>query len=121
MRGSKLEQHTYTREALGFPINVALSGCGNDTLIKITGGCAPHIGSVSVAYLDSGEPALRTLLLPGHRDDVVSDMFAEAIAKKLGATVTVVCGIHYEEPGKEGIETILERTRSLLDEVINSI
>ena len=59
--------------------------------------------------------------MPPGTGDVVSDMFAEAIAKKLGATVTVVCGIHYEEPGKEGIETILERTRSLLDEVINSI
>lgn len=116
-----MNKSSFEREVLGFPICVALSGCGNDTLVKITGGCAPHIGSVSVAYLDSGEPALRTLLLPGHRDDVVSDLFAEAIAKKLGATVTVVCGIHYEEPGKEGIEEIMACVRGLLDEVINSI
>lgn len=80
-----MNRNSFEREVLGFPINVALSGCGNDTLVKITGGCAPHIGSVSVAYLDSGEPSLRTLLLPGHRDDVVSDMFAEALSKKLGA------------------------------------
>ncbi len=116
-----MEQLVFRRDALGFPINVALSGCGNDTLVKITGGCAPHIGSVSVAYTDSGEPVLRTLLLPGHRDDVVSDMFAEALSKKLGATVTVVCGIHYEEPGKDGLELILARARELLDEVLNSI
>lgn len=116
-----MNRNSFEREVLGFPINVALSGCGNDTLVKITSGCAPHIGSVSVAYLDSGEPSLRTLLLPGHKDDVVSDMFAEALSKKLGATVTVVCGIHYEDPGPEGIEAILECTRKLLDEVVGSI
>ena len=116
-----MSKSSFEREVLGYPISVELSGCGNDTLVKITGGCAPHIGSVSVAYLDSGEPALRTLLLPGHRDDVVSDLFAEAIAKKLGATVTVVCGIHYEEPVKAGIEEIMACVRGLLDEVINSI
>ena len=59
-----MQRLSFERQALGLPINVTLSGCGNDTLVKITGGCSPHIGSVSVAYWDSGEPVLRTLLLP---------------------------------------------------------
>ena len=116
-----MDRSNFAREVLGFPINVELSGCGNDTLVKITGGCAPHIGSVSVAYLDSGEPALRTLLLPGHRDDAVSDMFAEALSRKLGATVTVVCGIHYEEPGRAGIEEIMACVRELHADVRSAI
>lgn len=111
----------YEREVLGQMLTARTERLGGDMLVEITGGCAPHIGSVSVAYLDSGEPSLRTLLLPGHRDDVVSDMFAEALSKKLGATVTVVCGIHYKDPGPEGIEAILECTRALLDEVVGSI
>lgn len=115
-----MQRLSFERQALGLPINVTLSGCGNDTLVKITGGCSPHIGSVSVAYWDSGEPVLRTLLLPGHRDDVVSDMFAEGLSRKLGATVTAVCGIHYEAPGRDGIEAVLACTRELLDEVLGA-
>lgn len=115
-----MQKLSFEREALGFPINVTLSGCGNDTLVKISGGCTPHIGSVSVAYWDSGEPVLRTLLLPGHRDDVVSDMFAERLSSRLGATVTVVCGIHYESPGREGIDAVLECTRELLGDVLDA-
>ena len=50
----------------------------------------------------------------------MSDMFAERLSSRLGATVTVVCGIHYESPGREGIDAVLECTRELLDDVLDA-
>jgi len=47
-------------------------------------------------------------------------MFAEGLSRKLGATVTAVCGIHYEAPGRDGIEAVLACTRELLDEVLGA-
>lgn len=115
-----MDKLSFEREAHGLPICVTISGRGNDTLVKITGGRATHIGSVSVAYWDSGEPVLRTLLIPGHRDDVVSDMFAERLSRKLGATVTAVCGIRCQSPDRDGDEAILQCTRELLTDVLGA-
>ena len=116
---SDLQELSFEREALGLPISVTLSGSGNDTLVKIRGGSAPEIGSVSVAYCDGGEPVLRTLLRPGSRDDVVSDMFAERLSRKLGSTVTAVCCIRCTAGG-EGDSAVLECTRELLDDVLGA-
>ena len=38
-----MNRNSFEREVLGFPINVALSGCGNDTLVKITSLSLIHI------------------------------------------------------------------------------
>lgn len=113
-----MQKLSFEREALGLPISVTLSFRGNDTLVKISGGGAPEIGSVSVAYCDGGEPVLRTLLRPGY-SDVVSDMFAEGLSRKLGATVTAVCGIRCAACG-EGAAAVLECTRELLDDVLGA-
>ncbi len=93
---------------------------GGDWLVSITGGCAPHIGSISTAYFESCELKLDTLLLPHHRDDVVGDMFARELAARLGCTVTAVCGIHYESPGREGIAEIVRCTGEILSDILQS-
>ena len=107
------------RFVLGWRISATLERSGADWLIRVAGGCAPHIGSVSTAWWEEGELRRKTLLLPGHRDDAVSDLFAEEAAKRTRSTVTVVCGIHYNQPGREGIARILECTRLLLEDVLS--
>lgn len=59
-----MQELSFEREALGLPISVTLSGSGNDTLVKIRGGSAPEIGSVSVAYCDGGEPCCARCCVP---------------------------------------------------------
>lgn len=110
-----------TRSVLGFDITAELKYMGQDALVSIAGGCRAHIGSISTAYYDGGELKLNTLLLPEHRDDVVGDMFARALAERLGVSVTAVCGIHYDAPGKEGILEIVSCTRQLLDELLAAL
>ena len=103
---------------LNWPISVSLTQSGPDWLVRIAGGCAPHIGSVSVAYVENDEVILEKILLPTHRDDVVGDRFAKVLARRFHATVTVVCGIHYEAPGKEGLRQIVACSESLLQEIL---
>ena len=114
-------ENCFEKEVLGFPIKALLSKSGGDWLVQITGGCAPHIGSVSVGYWLQDRAEVKTILLPTHRDDVVSELFAGALAERLHSTVAVACGIHYENPGKEGLSQIVACTRELLDEILKSL
>ena len=103
---------------LNWPISVSLTQSGPDWLVIIVGGCAPHIRTISVAYEENHEVVLQKILLPTHRDDVVGDRFAKVLAKQFHATVTVICGIHYETPGKEGLRQIVTCGENLLQEIL---
>lgn len=105
------------RSALGWPIFVDAVCLGTDWLLQITGGCAPHIGSISVGTFENGEVILRKILLPTHRDDVIGNRFAEVLARQLKVTVTVICDIHYETPGQEGLRKIVDCSEELLRDI----
>ena len=116
-----METKCFEKKVLNYPIAVQLSKSGADWLVKISGGCTPHIGSISVAYWTQNGVKMKTILLPTHRDDVVSEQFAKALATHFHSTVTVVCGIHYENPNKQELSQIVSCTQDLLDEILNSI
>lgn len=106
------------RDVLGFPLTVELIRAGPDLQVSIRGGERPHIGSVTVAAQGNAGVALRTWHGPGHRDDVIGDAFAQALARRTGGTVCVSCGIHYDNLSRAQIETVVEQARLLLDDVL---
>lgn len=108
----------FETEALGLPIIAELTNIGTDYLITIRGGCRHHIGSISTAYRMDGRIQLEKTLLPEHRDDVISDMAAIRLCETFGATVTVVCGVHYDAPGKDGIREIVNAAEHLIDKIM---
>ena len=108
----------YERTVLGHPISATLSDIGEDLLVQVTGGCAPHVGSVSIGYPADGGISTEKLLLPTHRDDVVGDLFARTLAQRLSRKVTVICGIHYDAPGKDGLAQIVACAQALLDDIV---
>ena len=108
---------SYSVTVLGYPITASLTQLGADYLVTVTGGCGPHIGSVSVARWDGSAPVLETVLLPTHRDDVVGNRFASALCGQLHTAVTVVCGIHYDGPSREDLKTIVAGTEDLLRQI----
>ena len=112
-----MEIYHFEQIVLDWPISVELKRYGLDWMVQITGGCAPHIGSVSVGTFADGEVHLRKILLPSHRDDVIGDRFAETLTKQLRTTVSVVCGILYDMPGKEGLRKIFDCPERLLQEI----
>ena len=113
-----MKKSHYEKQVLGYPICIDLQPLGKDLLVQITGGCAPHIGSISVGYWEKGRSHLKTILLPEHRDDIVGDEFAKTLYEHLHIAVTVICGIHYEAPGKDGLAEIVACTERLLQDIL---
>lgn len=108
----------FETEALGLPIVAELTHIGTDYLLTICGGCRHHIGSISTAYMVDGRIQLEKTLLPTHRDDVIGDMAAVRLCETFGSTVTVICGIHYDSPGKDGISEIVTAAEQLVDKIM---
>ena len=106
---------------LGWPLRVEAEALGGDWLIHITGGCAPHIGSVSTAWKNDGAVAVQTVCVPGHRDNAVSERFARALADHLDAVVCVTCGIHYDGIDRSGIDAVLSAADDLLQRLIAAL
>ena len=71
-----MKPSTYEKQVLGHSITVSIHQIGEDWLVEISGGCRPHIGSVSVGTFAEGQVSLQKVLLAEHRDDVIGDLFA---------------------------------------------
>ncbi len=106
-----------TNSVLGRPITVTAASLGDDWQITIAGGCAPHVGSVSLAEYTDGEVFLRTLERPAHKDQLVGDLFAKTIAAQCKCAVCVTCGIHYDQPSKADLECITACAQDLLSQL----
>ena len=102
------------KEVLGKTIEARYFEVGNDLLVIITGGDAPHVGSVSVCQMHSNKLRLLKIVLPMHRDDVISDKLARILAERLNTTVCVVCGIHYNQLKKQEITEIVKACDELM-------
>lgn len=110
-------RHELSREVLGHPITVTALPAGGDWSVTVLGGCAPHVGSVSLAEYENGSVKLRTLLRDSHKDQVVGDRFARRLAEQGRCTACVSCGIHYDAPNKADLEQIVACADALLDEL----
>ncbi|QTA93063.1 hypothetical protein [Desulfonema magnum] len=101
---------------------------GQDVLVAISGGEKPHIGAVSVAQ---PRPSLRdpevtsatasVICLLGHKEDALAKSISEVLAAKLNTQVVVTAGIHWDNLTKEGIQTVVQNSRSLLDMILEKI
>ena len=103
-----------TKEIFGFPITVTATPAGTDWNVIILGGCAPHVGSVSLAEFNGSEVSLRTLLRETHKDQIVGDRFARMLAEQRKCAVCVSCGIHYYNANPQQLQQIVAATEELL-------
>ncbi len=110
-----------SREIFGHPIKVSACPAGDDWNIIITGGCAPHVGSVSLAEYQNNTVTLRTLLREEHKDQIVGDRFARELALRYHCTVCVSCGIHFDGPTPDDLSQIVSITDELLNELCCTI
>ncbi|QDH23383.1 hypothetical protein [Saccharibacillus brassicae] len=97
--------YTYHSDAAQKEIVVERRDVGRDTLLIVTGGAA-HIGAVSTAYMERGEVRVQTCVVPGHREQVLSEPAARRAARLLRRTVTVAMGIHYDGLTRAQIDEI---------------
>lgn len=81
----------------------------------VFGGDLSHIGAVSVV---DAKGVLQTVILDGHKDYHVSNMWAERLFEKYRVPVSVSAGIHYEQITKEEIGEVLALCSQLLEGVM---
>lgn len=111
----RIELHA---QVLGYPITAAAIPAGQDWVVSVLGGCAPHAGSVSLAEYTDGTVVLRSLLRETHKDQIVGDRFARELARQLQCTVSVTCGIHYDNATPEQLKEIVACTEDLLSRLL---
>ena len=98
---------------------------GADVLVYIWGGDRPHIGAVAAAgwrpsLADPGTSSATASVLtfPGHKEDVVVKMVAQALAARLGTNVVVTAGIHFEHLPPEGIAEVIDGCREITERLL---
>ncbi len=84
-------------------LNITVEHLGAHVTICISGGDAPHIGSVVLStprpsLTGQGTSATSSVLNNiGHKDELVARQVAEHLAAKLDTMVCCVCGIHKDD------------------------
>ena len=101
---------------------------GKDLVVIIWGGERPHVGAVAIAQPrpslkdpDITSSTASVFCLLGHKEDELAKAVSEILAASLDATVVVTAGIHWDDITEEGITTVLENTRILVDMILDKI
>lgn len=104
---------------LGYPLCLEAVQFGEDWRITLTGGQAPHIGAVTAVFRQEGQAALYTVSGQGHRDQVLSERYAEKLEGVCKGSLCIVCGIHYDGLDADGVETVCQAAERLLAQFIS--
>ncbi len=98
---------------------------GNDLCIIISGGDAPHIGSITLsicreslkdANINSCTTSVLNLL--GHKDEKVIRYVAEKISPILEKNVVIIGGIHINKIKTKEIDFILNSLDEIVEQII---
>lgn len=101
---------------------------GNDWLVTLQGGEAPHIGAVAVAQSrpSSSDPqqasaSASVICIGSHKEDEIARSAALRLAAAAGSVVTVTAGMHWDDLPQEDIATIVELADTLVDQLLAEI
>ena len=61
------------------------------------------------------------LTYPGHKEDIVVKMAAEALSAALGTNVVVTAGLHWDDLPPGAVDRIIEHCREVVDLLIEAL
>jgi len=101
---------------------------GDDLMISIWGGTAPHIGSIAVSL---PRPSLSNDLktsstssvinIIGHKDEIVARMFSEKISSRFNKNAIATAGIHIDQIIDDQLSIIMNNISDLCKDIINKL
>ena len=99
---------------------------GGGLVFCLGGGDEPHIGAVSVAIpyrRKDGEWSVSTstITLPSHRDDAITRIIVEKVAKATGKVVVAVGGVHLENATKNEIDEVVMNMEKLAERIATEL
>lgn len=118
--------HLKTESGL-YDIEADIYRIGDDVLVSIYGGEAPHIGAVAAAHprpslKNSAEMSATASVIcyTAHKEDDLAKQAAETLAAALKARVVVTAGIHWNNLSQEGIDQIISNCRQLVGLILDA-
>ncbi len=102
---------------LGKPVLITVTrmDCGIEVLIA--GGDLSHIGAVSIA--DPGGH-IHTVIFEGHKDQLISEAWAEALYGVYQTPAVVSVGIHYDHIDAAGIGLVMTEMKRALTRILDN-
>ena len=100
------------------PITCQVTRLGDDLSLVIYGGHKSHLGAISIVEKDM---EIMTHSFPGHKEQYITEVWAEKIAGKTGKRVCVQAGIHYDNATTEQIRDILAITDKMLQTILERL
>ncbi len=103
-------------------VRLELREFGRD-LILLVGGGESHAGAVAMSHHGGlgGEPNTDGLINPGHKEDILAQGAALALARATGRTCVVVAGIHQDEATREEIEEIVANVDRAVEDLLDRL
>lgn len=106
-------------------VRLRVERMGNDLCVMISGGDAPHIGSVAIAEPRESlrrdgrySATVSTFNFIGHKDDEIANAAAHAVAAQANCRAVVLCGLHYEKIDNEKITAIHTLTERMIHDIL---
>lgn len=107
-----------------FQVRAEAALIGDDLVVMLSGGDRPHIGAVAVgiprpslANREVTSATASVFAMVGHKEDDMARLVAREIAAALERNVVVTVGIHVDNISTEGIRSIEENCRSILEQL----
>jgi hypothetical protein len=101
---------------------------GQDLVVAIWGGTAPHVGAVALAL---PRPSLRdpnvtsatssVLTLLGHKDDTVAREAAERLAAARNCPVVVTAGLHVDGATEADLAALVANARACVEQIVQAL
>ena len=110
----KVTEKIITKKLSFAEIKFEIKSVGEDILILISGGDAPHIGSAVLAIprkslnSDSISCTSSVLNVTGHKDEKICRYVAESFCKRYNSVVVCTGGFHVDNLTAEQIQEVVE-------------
>ena len=108
-------------EGSRYEITACAIPCGRDWSVTVCGGTLHHVGAVSASCPDEWNNTWDSVLLPTHRDDRVSRMFARRISEALHCNAGAAAGIHIDNASAEEIALLVKNCEECCSLLIEKI
>lgn len=118
---------TFTAKLSRGELRLAVIPMGEDLLLALSGGDAPHIGTALLSLpreslAGPGRSATSSILnVPGHMDDIPARRIAERFARERGVRIACVCGIHFDAATPELLQEILDASDALAQKALQAL
>lgn len=111
-----------------YALTAVVTRCGEDMVVTIGGGTAPHVGAValglprlSLKQDGSYSASVSVFCVPEHKDDELARLAALELASGLRTRVVVTVGLHVDVATREELGALQANFVDILEQISDSL